>query len=257
MTQVDAREEQYAVVAAAAIAPLLPSAGSLVPAPPVAVVSASDVPLPEPTGTGVTVRLGGTPGDAVAGSLAIVVGEPLTTALRESPLGSLDVGQALTPALEAAAQSLGAVAQPSAELAPDVVLGGFVGRPSAHAVALLDGDGAVVATVLVDVREALAAAPGTGVRTDGAGLDLLRDVEMEVTVELGRTRMRVRDLLSLTPGAVVELDRAAGSPADLLVNGTLIARGEIVVVDDDFGIRITSIVEPGSGQTGAGRGAAA
>jgi flagellar motor switch protein FliN/FliY len=65
---------------------------------------------------------------------------------------------------------------------------------------------------------------------------------MEVTVELGRTRMTVRELLALAPGAVVELDRAAGSPADLLVNGRLIARGEVVVVDEDFAVRITEII---------------
>ena len=63
-----------------------------------------------------------------------------------------------------------------------------------------------------------------------------------MTAELGRTRMTVRELLSLSPGAVVELDRLAGSPSDLLVNGTLIARGEVVVVDEEFGIRITEIV---------------
>jgi flagellar motor switch protein FliN/FliY len=67
---------------------------------------------------------------------------------------------------------------------------------------------------------------------------------MEVSAELGRTRMNVRDLLSLSPGVVVELDRAAGSPADLLVNGRLIARGEVVVIDENFGIRITEIVAP-------------
>ena len=72
-------------------------------------------------------------------------------------------------------------------------------------------------------------------------LDLLHDVEMEVTAELGRTRMTVRELLSLSPGAVVELDRAAGSSADLLVNGRLIARGEVVA-----GIRLTEIVPPAS-----------
>ena len=66
---------------------------------------------------------------------------------------------------------------------------------------------------------------------------MLHGVDMEVTVELGRTRMTVRDLLALSPGAVLELDRAAGSPADLLVNGRLIARGEVVVVDEDFGLR--------------------
>ena len=74
------------------------------------------------------------------------------------------------------------------------------------------------------------------------GIEMLHGVDMEVTVELGRARMTVRDLLALTPGNVLELDRAAGSPADLLVNGRLIARGEVVVVDEDFGLRITEIL---------------
>lgn len=77
---------------------------------------------------------------------------------------------------------------------------------------------------------------------DPRPLSLLHDVEMGVTAELGRRRMTVRDLLSLTPGAVIELDRAAGSPVDVLVNGTLIARGEVVVIDEEFGIRISEIV---------------
>ena len=75
------------------------------------------------------------------------------------------------------------------------------------------------------------------------GIEMLHGVDMEVTVELGRTRMTVRDLLALTPGAVLELDRAAGSPADLLVNGRLIARGEVVVIDEDFGLRVTEILD--------------
>ena len=73
-------------------------------------------------------------------------------------------------------------------------------------------------------------------------LAILKDVEMGVTAELGRRRMTVRDLLALTPGSVIELDRAAGSPVDVLVNGTLIARGEVVVIDEEFGIRIAEIV---------------
>ncbi len=72
---------------------------------------------------------------------------------------------------------------------------------------------------------------------------MLHGVDMEVTVELGRTRLTVRELLALTPGTVLELDRAAGSPADLLVNGRLIARGEVVVVDEDFGLRVTEILD--------------
>ena len=78
--------------------------------------------------------------------------------------------------------------------------------------------------------------------TQRGSLDLLRHVAMEVTVEIGRTRMTVGELLSLHPGEVVELDRAASAPADLLVNGTLIARGEVVVVDEDFGLRISEII---------------
>lgn len=80
-------------------------------------------------------------------------------------------------------------------------------------------------------------------RVGGRGLDLLGHVEMNVVAELGRTRMTVADLLGLAPGAVVELDRAAGSPIDLLVNGTLIARGEVVVIDEEFGLRISEIVD--------------
>jgi flagellar motor switch protein FliN len=79
-------------------------------------------------------------------------------------------------------------------------------------------------------------------RGQRGSIDLLRNVAMEVTVEIGRTRMTVQELLSLHPGEVIELDRAASAPADLLVNGTLIARGEIVVVDEDFGLRISEIV---------------
>ena len=83
---------------------------------------------------------------------------------------------------------------------------------------------------------------GTISLVEPRALSLLHDVEMGVTAELGRKRMSVRDLLALTPGAVIELDRAAGSPVDVLVNGTLIARGEVVVIDEEFGIRISEIV---------------
>jgi flagellar motor switch protein FliN/FliY len=74
------------------------------------------------------------------------------------------------------------------------------------------------------------------------GLDLLRDVSMDVTAQIGSTRMTISELLALSEGAVVELDRAAGAPADLLVNGHLIARGEVVVIDENFALRITEII---------------
>ncbi len=73
-------------------------------------------------------------------------------------------------------------------------------------------------------------------------LDLLLDVPLDVTVELGRTRMTIQDLLALSPGTVIELDKVAGEPLDIVVNDRLIARGEAVVVNDKFGIRITDII---------------
>ena len=75
-------------------------------------------------------------------------------------------------------------------------------------------------------------------------LDMLLDVPLEVNVELGRTRMTIQDLLQLGPGSVIELDKVAGEPLDILVNGRLVARGEAVVVNDKFGVRITDIVSP-------------
>jgi flagellar motor switch protein FliN/FliY len=67
---------------------------------------------------------------------------------------------------------------------------------------------------------------------------------MEVTIEIGRTRLPVGELLRLQPGQVLALDREVGSPLDMFINGTLLARGEIVIVDDQFGFRVTSVVVP-------------
>ena len=84
-----------------------------------------------------------------------------------------------------------------------------------------------------------------GISIAAGPLSLLQDVDMEVTVELGRTNMPIRELLALQPGMVVEIDRAASAPIDVLVNGRRIARGEVVVIDEEFGIRITEIVTSG------------
>jgi flagellar motor switch protein FliN len=73
-------------------------------------------------------------------------------------------------------------------------------------------------------------------------LNLILDVSVTLALEVGRTRMPVRDLLQLAPGAIVELDRLAGEPLDVLVNGVRIARGEVVVVNEKFGIRLTEVV---------------
>ena len=73
-------------------------------------------------------------------------------------------------------------------------------------------------------------------------LDLLMDVPLDLSVELGRARMTIQDLLGLGPGSVIELDKIAGEALDILVNDRLVARGEAVVVNDKFGVRITDIV---------------
>ncbi len=75
-------------------------------------------------------------------------------------------------------------------------------------------------------------------------LDLILDIPVQMTVELGRTKIAIRNLLQLAQGSVVELDGLAGEPMDVLVNGCLIAQGEVVVVNDKFGIRLTDIISP-------------
>ena len=75
-------------------------------------------------------------------------------------------------------------------------------------------------------------------------LDLLLGVTLKVTVELGRTKMNIEEVLKLGPGSVVELDKLAGEPVDVLINERMIARGEVVVIDDRFGVRITDVVSP-------------
>jgi flagellar motor switch protein FliN/FliY len=75
-------------------------------------------------------------------------------------------------------------------------------------------------------------------------IGLLMDVPLQVTVELGRTKKLIREILDLGPGSVVELDKLAGEPIDVYVNTKLIAKGEVVVIDENFGVRITEIVSP-------------
>ncbi|MFO7956047.1 MAG: flagellar motor switch protein FliN [Candidatus Brocadiia bacterium] len=82
-------------------------------------------------------------------------------------------------------------------------------------------------------------------RGGGLSLDLVLDISMPVTVELGRATMTVRELLQMGPGSVVELDRSAGEPIDLYVRDVCFARGEVVVVDNNFGLRITEVINAG------------
>lgn len=80
--------------------------------------------------------------------------------------------------------------------------------------------------------------------SDEVKLDVILDVPVTLSLEIGRTKINIRNLLQLNQGSVVELDRFAGEPMDVLVNGTLVAHGEVVVVNDKFGIRLTDIISP-------------
>ena len=94
-----------------------------------------------------------------------------------------------------------------------------------------------------DQQEA-AAPSAAGPKVSAENLRVLENIEVQMTVEVGNTEIRIRDLLRLNEGSVVELDRLAGDPLDILVNGTMIAKGEIVMVGERFGVRFTEIVDP-------------
>nr|WP_300054174.1 flagellar motor switch protein FliN [uncultured Nocardioides sp.] len=257
--------------AAAAAAAVLPAVTPLVPGTPVPGAGGASAGF---AGAVVTeLHLPGAP------RVAVLVGTDLVEALASSPLGGLDLAAATQPALDAAAAALGTGCGAAREVSVALVdadLGGpFVLVPLLGAGvpcgALLVADAAVAAAGAVGavvpgeapvgspvppaapiavapvvppaVPASLPSSVGPVSVPATRGIEMLHGVDLEVAVELGRTRMTVRDLLALSPGEVLELDRAAGSPADLLVNGRLIARGEVVVVEEDFGLRITEIVD--------------
>jgi flagellar motor switch protein FliN len=80
--------------------------------------------------------------------------------------------------------------------------------------------------------------------TSSTNLDMLMGVTLRIAVELGRTKMTIQEVLGLGPGSVVELDKVAGEPVDIMVNDRLIARGEVVVIEDHFGVRVTDVLSP-------------
>lgn len=84
----------------------------------------------------------------------------------------------------------------------------------------------------------------SGKRVDAPDLDVILDIPVKISMEVGNTEITIRNLLQLNQGSVIELDRLAGEPLDVLVNGTLIAHGEVVVVNEKFGIRMTDVISP-------------
>jgi flagellar motor switch protein FliN/FliY len=211
----------------------------------------------------------------VQGELVLVTTEELDPALDDRELGGLTAMSPRARALRSAADVLGTrhgdptegdPGDTSADLAAVMTLDGQVvgilalrvtreatPEPAAPAQTHPAADAELPAVTPIPTptaeqqrdsgfRSSVPSGGSAGLGPVATRLDQLTHVEMEVTVEIGRTRMTVGALLGLAPGQVVELDRAAGAPVDLFVNGTLLARGEVVVIDEDFGFRVTEIV---------------
>ncbi|QYD70772.1 flagellar motor switch protein FliN [Paraburkholderia edwinii] len=138
---------------------------------------------------------------------------------------------------------------PLPEIAPEAEVAGQAAGDATDEAALDDWAAALAEQNGNDVAPAAAAGvfqplskvTSTATRND---IDMILDIPVQMTVELGRTKIAIRNLLQLAQGSVVELDGLAGEPMDVLVNGCLIAQGEVVVVNDKFGIRLTDIITP-------------
>jgi flagellar motor switch protein FliN/FliY len=87
------------------------------------------------------------------------------------------------------------------------------------------------------------------------GIDLLLDIPLEISVQLGRTKLPISELMSLSPGSVIDLDKLSGEPLDILLNNKLVARGEAVLVNDRYGVRIVEIISAGDRVSGLGSAA--
>jgi flagellar motor switch protein FliN/FliY len=210
-------------------------------------------------------------GDGLTGEVILVVEERLATAMEEvTPDASF--AMAALPALLAGVRAIAltmnvaVVPRNAVEIATQDAL--ETGSAGDAAVPLFDNDALVACLVVRVVDDALSAAGaaigpasatervytgfgghefqppgGSGAAPASARpLALLHDVAVEVTAVLGRRRLMVRDIVTLQPGSVLPLDRSAGSPVDVLVNGALVWRGEVVVVDDDLCVRVADIV---------------
>ena len=211
---------------AAAAAAVVPSSVPLEAVP----AAADD--RPEPGASAVVASFVGSP----SAELVLVAEAVIAEALAAAPAGAVGAVEALRPALEAAAASLGAGVLDTAHARP---VADALDRAEVYA---LQHEGRTLGWFGVRLRSGVAAPTTSSVPTQRAGLRALYDVEMTLTAEIGRTRLPMRHVLDLAPGAVLELDRQAGSPADVMVNGRLVARGEVVVVDEDYAVRITEIV---------------
>lgn len=231
--------EDLVLRAAEAVAGLIPSAEPLMAQPESQEAPTAEAPALYSTFTG-----------TASGTVVLILADATAAALQEAD--------------ESAADILGPVLATAAEVPGPAVLDGVIEAATGEIPGVEDtvfiavgNDSGVAAWVGLSISGLAGASPPSQRQPEGTGqelaamgtgsaeamrMEVLRGVEMELAVEIGRAKMLVKDLLNLVPGTVVELDRAAGAPADLRVNGRLIARGEVVVVDEEFGLRITQLI---------------
>lgn len=208
--------------------------------------------LPSPTPLSVTPQPAG---ELPGGALGVVVDHVGRQSVELALVFSARAEEALHGAGGAGPFSLGDVVRPAFEAAAAALGPGVLGEVVENASSTLFTDpGAAVYQLTENIAAGqepfawLAVKVRTGSGSSGADLTAanlgrIHDVEMALSVVIGRTRMSVANVLGLVPGDVVDLDRSAGSPADVLLNGRLIAHGEVVVVDQDYAVRITRILD--------------
>ncbi|GAB2458182.1 flagellar motor switch protein FliN/FliY [Conyzicola lurida] len=222
-----------ATASAEALTRLLPTTVALSPV----LSSAADAPLALQRSSVVASYVG-----EFSADVALALVEPDSLVSAASPTG--------------AAVALADILRPSFEAATGILGTGVLGDTRADDASALFADAATVVFALsnagvvagwyaIRIRTSNVVAGGRPLGNDEivGKLGRINNVEMSLTVEIGRTRISVRDVLGLEPGAVIELDRSAGAPADVLLNGRLIAHGEIVVIDQDYAVRITKILD--------------
>lgn len=214
----------------------------VVAAPATALAPSADRDALAATGLGAEIVQAFTPlmvGDAPAGHWLLLLDRALVAGLAEQATAAADAAVAALPAAPAPEQE----AAPVPAAAPAAVTSAATAPAPVAApapAAAVVGGGAPVSVQPAAFGDIGQGSSGGTVHN----IDLLMDVPLQVTVELGRTRRPIKDILALGPGSIVELDRFAGEPVDVFVNGQLVARGEVVVIDENFGVRITDIVSP-------------
>lgn len=214
------------------------AAAAMVPSTvPLVAVPAAPGDRPDPDAVAVVASFVGSPSAELVVVAEAVVAELTAAGVSEGT--PVELTDALRPALEAAAARLGTGVLEGARTDS----AGSVLTDDAQLFAL-QASGTTLGWFAVRVRGTRVPGPGgaSAVPTPRASMRVLYDVDMTLTAELGRARLPLRQVLELAPGTVLELDRTAGAPADVMINGRLIARGEVVVVDEEYGVRITEIV---------------